>query len=208
MKTPFLLGTLGAVVALGAFSNTNAAPTVRRLTPPSALFSMGDAAPPYISRFLPGQRFDVQATITPDAGQTITAATLAIDGVAIEGSITSAPANASGLPPGSIAVTLRAISVENSGVHTLSITATQSNGDVVTANGNFEVIPLKPTGLAAKNIIIMIGDGMGIAHRTAARIMKNGVALGKANAPLAMDTFPFTGIINTHSLNSIVTDSS
>ena len=208
MKTPFLLGTLGAVVALGAFSNTNAAPTVRRLTPPSALFSMGDAAPPYISRFLPGQRFDVQATITPDAGQTITAATFAIDGVAIEGSITSAPANASGTPAGSMAVTLRAISIENSGVHTLSITATQSNGDVVTANGNFEVIPLKPTGLAAKNIIIMIGDGMGIAHRTAARIMKNGVALGKANAPLAMDTFPFTGIINTHSLNSIVTDSS
>jgi alkaline phosphatase len=208
MKTPFLLGTLSAVVALGAFSNTNAAPTVRRLTPPSALFSMGDAAPPYISRFLPGQRFDVQATITPDAGQTITAATFAIDGVAIEGSITSAPANASGTPAGSVALTLRAISVENSGVHTLSITATQSNGEVVTANGNFEVIPLKPTGLAAKNIIIMIGDGMGIAHRTAARIMKNGVALGKANAPLAMDTFPFTGIINTHSLNSIVTDSS
>ncbi|HUS35509.1 MAG TPA: alkaline phosphatase, partial [Verrucomicrobiae bacterium] len=70
MKTPFLLGTLGAVVALGAFSHTQAAPTVRRLTPPSRLFSSGNATPPYISRFLPGQRFDLQATVTPDAGQT------------------------------------------------------------------------------------------------------------------------------------------
>src|SRR5436190_3693658 len=113
MKTPFLLGTLGAVVALSAFSNTNAAPTVRRLTPPSALFSMGDAGRPYISRFLPGQRFDVQATVTPDAGQTITTATFSIDGVAIGGTVTSAPANASGTPAGSIAVTLRAIAVEN-----------------------------------------------------------------------------------------------
>ena len=34
----------------------------------------------------------------------------------------------------------------------------------------------------AKNIIIMIGDGMGIAHRTAARIMLNGVAQGKASS--------------------------
>lgn len=208
MKTPFLLGTLSAFVALSACSNSHGAPTVRRLTPPSALFSMGDAQPPYISRFLPGQRFDVQATITPDAGQTINAATFAIDGTPIDGVITSAAANASGTPAGSVAVTLRAISVESPGVHTLSITATQSDGGIVTTNGNFEVIPLKPTGLAAKHVIIMIGDGMGIAHRTAARIMKNGVALGKANAPLAMDTFPFTAIINTHSLNSIVTDSS
>jgi alkaline phosphatase len=53
----------------------------------------------------------------------------------------------------------------------------------------------------------MIGDGMGIAHRTAARIVANGVSQGKALAPLAMDTFPITGILQTTSLNSIVTDS-
>ena len=38
-----------------------AAPTVLLLTPPSALFSAGDSEPPYISRFLAGQRFDLQA---------------------------------------------------------------------------------------------------------------------------------------------------
>ncbi len=48
---------------------------------------------------------------------------------------------------------------------------------------------------------------MGIAHRTAARIMLKGVSQGKANEPLAMDTFPVTGIVETASLNSIITDS-
>ena len=49
---------------------------------------------------------------------------------------------------------------------------------------------------------------MGIAHRTAARIMAQGAAMGKANGKLAMDQMPHTGILMTHSLNSIVTDSS
>jgi len=38
--------------------------------------------------------------------------------------------------------------------------------------------------------------------------MLTGVSQGKSRGPLAMDTFPFTGIVTTHSLNSIVTDSS
>jgi alkaline phosphatase len=90
----------------------------------------------------------------------------------------------------------------------LTANAVQSDSQTVTASGNFEIQPIWPTQLKAKNIIILIGDGMGIAHRTAARIMLNGVGLGKANAPLAMDAFPFTGTVRTHSLNSIVTDSS
>jgi alkaline phosphatase len=49
---------------------------------------------------------------------------------------------------------------------------------------------------------------MGVAHRTAARIMLHGVALGKANSWLAMDSFPYTALVATHSLNSIITDSS
>ena len=42
------------------------------------------------------------------------------------------------------------------------------------------------------------GDGKGQAK---------GAQQGKANGPLVMDTFPYTGIVMTHSLNSIVTDS-
>lgn len=186
-----------------------AAPTISRLTPPSELFSFGDPNPPYIARFLPGQRFDLQATVRPDAGQTITKIEFLIDGTPVAGSVALAAATVAGLPAGTTVGTLRAHSVGAPGVHLLAARATQSDGAVVLAQGNFEIVSLGAGGgTKARNIIVMIGDGMGIAHRTAARIMANGVSQGKALAPLAMDRFPVTGIVNTASLNSIVTDSS
>ena len=57
-------------------------------------------------------------------------------------------------------------------------------------------------------MIVLIGDGMGTAHRTAARVMLHGVLQGKTRGFLSMDTFPATGMVITHSLNSIITDSS
>ena len=58
-----------------------------------------------------------------------------------------------------------------------------------------------------RNIIIMLGDGMGMAHRTAARLVRYGVTLGDPNGFLTIDALPATGPVSTHSLNSIVTDS-
>jgi alkaline phosphatase len=184
----------------------HATPQVTRLTPPSTLFSAGNSNPPIISRFLPDQRFDIQATIQPDAGQAITHVEFLVDGARVGGTVTLKPAT--GSAAGRTVATLRAYGNTDKGVHALSVTALQNDNQLVTTNGNFEVVPIKPTGLAARQVIILIGDGMGVAHRTAARIMKNGVTLGKANAALSMDTFPFTGVVTTHSLNSIVTDSS
>ena len=60
----------------------------------------------------------------------------------------------------------------------------------------------------ARNVILLLGDGMGAAHRTAARIVSRGVDAGRARAPLAMDRMPVTGLVMTGSLNSIITDSS
>ena len=59
----------------------------------------------------------------------------------------------------------------------------------------------------AKNIILLVGDGMGIAHRTAARIVSRGQTFGKTNGPLAMDTLGVTGLVMTSSLNATITDS-
>lgn len=56
---------MAALALAGFVAVSTAAPTVSRLTPPSELFSFGDPNPPIISRFLPGQRFDLQATIRP-----------------------------------------------------------------------------------------------------------------------------------------------
>ena len=201
---------LAATLLAAAFSAVSAAPIVSRLTPPSDLFSFKDPSPPYISRFLPGQRFDLQATISPDAGQNIAGVKFYVDTSEVVGSITLVRATVAGLPTNTLVATLRAYSNLTPGVHRLTVSATQlPDGQSVIATGNFEVVNLGAAvgNPKAKNIIVMIGDGMGIAHRTAARFVLNGVSQGKALAPLAMDTFPVTGLVQTCSLNSIVTDS-
>jgi alkaline phosphatase len=93
------------------------------------------------------------------------------------------------------------------GIHVFHIEATQNDGQTVKATGNFEIVPWQVGGQKIKNIIIMLGDGMGAAQRTAARIVASGYAQGKSKSPLAMDTFPVSGQIKTSSLNSLVTDS-
>ncbi|NBQ58844.1 MAG: alkaline phosphatase [Opitutaceae bacterium] len=205
LKTHLLsLVALSGLLATSAF----AAPKVSRLTPPSALFTYGDAKPPIIARFLPGQRFDLQATISPDAGALIVGAQFIVDGARLGGSVTLSVADVAGLPANTYIATQRAYSNATPGVHTLSITTTDNKGVSTLATGNFEIVDLgTATGSKVKNIIFMLGDGMGIAHRTAARMVLNGVSQGKALAPLAMDTFPVTGLVQTSSLNSIITDS-
>jgi len=187
-----------------------AAPTVTRLTPPSELFSSGQTAP-VIARFLPGQRFDLQATVRPDdAAKSITSAQFSIDGKPVDAAAALKVCESSclkGVPSNATLATVRAVSVQKPGVHQLRVLATQSDGQTVTATGNFEVVPLIAGGQKIKNIIIMLGDGMGAAQRTAARIVAGGYAQGKVITPLAMDTFPVTGMVKTASLNSVVTDS-
>ena len=201
-------------VALGsAVAAALAAPTVSRLTPPSERFATGvnDPAAPMIARFLPGQKFDLQATIRPDAGTTISTFEFAVDGIAVPvtastSGIVTTGLN-SGLPANTAVVSKRAYSNLTPGIHTLTVTATQSDGQVASASGSFEVVGITAQGRVAKNIIIMLGDGMGAAHRTAARIMAKGYAQGKPKGRLAMDTFPVTGMVMTASLDTIVTDS-
>jgi alkaline phosphatase len=246
MRSVTVSRTLAACVAsvLGLAAVPAGAATVSRLTPPSELFSSGSAAP-VIARFLPGQRFDLQATVQPDAGKTIQSFDFFVDGQAalvpfvIDGQVVfdpratrtstiseTGPADtcidaatgktkgaagcmlAAGLPSNTFVLTQRAYANYKAGVHTFTVVARQNDGTTVQANGNFEIVGINATGgSTAKNIIIMLGDGMGASHRTAARIMAKGYAQGRAKGRLNMDTFPVTGMVMTASLNSIVTDS-
>jgi len=61
---------------------------------------------------------------------------------------------------------------------------------------------LKKIDKKAKNIILLIGDGMGINQVTAYRIAKGG-----PNYISAFDKFPFTGLVKTHAVDTLITDS-
>jgi len=144
MKHPFIhqsMSVLAMCTLVALAPPAQSAPVVSRLTPPSALFSFGDTNPPIISRFLPGQRFDLQATVRPDAGQTIVAADFRVNGVMVPGTVWPAPATVAGQPPGTVVLSLRAYANSAAGVHTLSVNAMQSDGLTVTARGNFEWCP-------------------------------------------------------------------
>jgi alkaline phosphatase len=224
------------VVVTSAFALPAHAATISRLTPPSELFASGNSDP-VIARFLPGQLFDLQATVQPDAGKTIVNFAFYVDGlpvtdrnnpvVAARTSIVgeTGPADTcidesgettghsgcklvAGLPSNTVVISQRAYSKGTPGVHEFKFLGRQNDGSMVTAQGNFEIVGIeRNAGGVAKNIIIFLGDGMGAAHRTAGRIMAKGYAQGKAKGLLTMDTFPYTGMVMTASLNSIVTDS-
>jgi alkaline phosphatase len=198
-----------ALLLLTCVGTAHAAPSVTRLTPPSELFSSGQPDP-VIARFLPGQLFDLQATIKPDAGQKITGTRFFVDGKPLAAPVAlrdCAVGCAKGLAVETAITTVRAVSVQASGRHEFSVEATQADGQKVLAKGNFEVVPFTAAfGPKVKNVVILLGDGMGASQRTAARIV-HGYAQGKAMHPLAMDSFPATALVKTASLNSIVTDS-
>jgi len=64
-----------------------------------------------------------------------------------------------------------------------------------------------PDGRLAKNVILLIGDGMSIAHRTAARMLSKGIRQGRYGGELAMDDMPHMALVSTSGTDSVVTDS-
>ncbi|MEI5664806.1 alkaline phosphatase [Bosea sp. CCNWLW174] len=59
----------------------------------------------------------------------------------------------------------------------------------------------------ARNVILFVGDGMSVAHRTAARILSKGWEQGLYGGELAIDDMPHMALISTSGTDSVVTDS-
>ena len=62
-------------------------------------------------------------------------------------------------------------------------------------------------GSKAKNVILFIGDGMSIGHRTAARVLSKGLVEGRYGGELAIDDMPHMALVSTSGSDAIVTDS-
>ena len=99
------------------------------------------------------------------------------------------------------ALTLRGVSIDQPGQY--AVTAT--DGDQ-TATVTWEVYAAAGPR-RAKNVILMIGDGMAVANVTAARILVGGIEQGKYRHPLAMDGLPQMATVGTSGTDSVVTDS-
>ena len=101
----------------------------------------------------------------------------------------------------------RQVALPKSGRFRLAAVAKGADGRVrASAERSIEVREWRGTG-RAKNVILLIADGMGHASRTAARLALHGLAGGKPAGWLAMDTLPIEGVLATSSLSGVVTDS-
>jgi alkaline phosphatase len=193
----------------------------RLLTPPLAAAVLWGAAtatahanpasvavlPTEGARFLAGQRFDLRIE---GKGVGPYSAKLAIDGEPVE--LTSGEQNTEttdGISAdGYGGFNIRGYTNKAPGVHTIEGWFTDSTG-TASVTSSFEILDAGAYNgeHAIKNIILMLGDGMGTSHRTAARLVRHGSTLGDPNDYLAMDKLGSTGMITTASLNSIITDS-
>ena len=99
------------------------------------------------------------------------------------------------------AVLIRDAHIAKPGTYTVTATA---GDDTKTVTWEVYGTPEQPK---AKNIIFFLGDGLSVAHRTAARIMSKGMTEGKANGRLAMDDLDHMAFIGTSSTGSIATNS-
>jgi alkaline phosphatase len=72
----------------------------------------------------------------------------------------------------------------------------------IPVGGSLEPKKLSRNVKKAKNIIFLIGDGMSISQVSAYRLIQGG-----PNSRIAVDRFPYSGIVLTHAENAIVTDS-
>ena len=161
------------------------------------------------ARFLVGQRFDIRLE---GQGTGPYSAKLWIDGhhaaftSGTQGTTTTDGISAAGWA----GFNLRGAALAQKGWHTLSAELTDATGTTTVSTRVQVIDPFEGANgerRLTKNIVIMLGDGMGVAHRTAARIVRYGVTEGNPNGRLEMEQFPGTGLVSTHSLNSIITDS-
>src|SRR5262249_15153741 len=96
---------------------------------------------------------------------------------------------------------IREAALAKPGRYTVEATAGDRKTSVV-----WEVFDTNGGG-KAKNVILFIGDGMSIAHRTAARMLSKGIVEGRYGGDLAMDDMPHMALVSTSGTDSIVTDS-
>jgi alkaline phosphatase len=211
--TTFLRLCAGVCLALAA-SRSDAATSIRIMPADRGVLAVG-------------QRFDIRVEATSASaepprglrvtvnGRDITARNILDFGPGGERGVGGTGVTSATLPPyqrvgraapNTTNFVVRGFSVDQPG--TLIVAAQTGDGARAEVRLAVEAWSARAGTARARNIILLLGDGMGAAHRTAARIVSRGLRDGKAAGRLAMDTLDVTGMVMTASLNSAITDSS
>ncbi len=190
MKVQFV--AMSVSMLLWTAAPVSAATTVRIMPPDGATLAVG-------------QRFDLRVEATSDSGQRPTGLRVFVNGRDVTSR--SDPRAGEGAPDNSAVFLVRGFGLDSPG----AVIVRARTADGANAESRLRVdawTRARPGVPRARNIIVLLGDGMGLAHRTAARIVSRGVRNGKAGGRLAMDTLDVTGLVMTASLNAVITDSS
>lgn len=155
------------------------------------------------ARFLAGQKLDFRVEVSgalaekSDAG----AYTVLINGKPAaeyfgrEGEKSNANVN-------SAEITWRQVSFNRAGKYDVYVEAGPANRGI-----SYEVVRAQATGKPAKNVVLMIADGMSWPSLTIARLVSRGQTEGKYNDLLEMDRMDSVGYVTTSGYDSIATDS-
>lgn len=182
--------------------------------------------PPNGSTLAVGQRFDIRVEATGDSepphglrvfieGKEITSANLLAPGPNGERGVAGTGAADSGVgsqiragtaPRNTTNFLVRAFTIARPGKHMIEARVGAVRASASIQVGDWNVV--RAGGPSARNVILLMGDGMGLGHRTAARLMSRGLSDGRARDKLAMEKLDVTGVVMTASLNAAITDSS
>ena len=196
-RVDFLLPLIVAALAsaspmAAAGARTTFATELRIMPPDGAVFAVG-------------QRFDLRVEARSGTASRPDGLRVTINGRDLTAK--NDPQAGNGAPADAATLLLRGFSLETAGSFVVrAVTADGASAEVRLSAQSWNTA--RAGVPRARNIIVLLGDGMGIAHRTAARIASRGVRNGKAAGRLAMDTLEVTGMVMTGSLNSVITDSS
>ncbi|NAZ83949.1 alkaline phosphatase [Kineococcus sp. R8] len=106
----------------------------------------------------------------------------------------------------SVEVTYPGLAYPEAGTFTVSAEVSSSRGSAQ-ASVQHEVVVARARGRKARNVIFFLGDGMGQAAITGARILSKGITEGKYDGLLEMDRMEHRAIVTTSGSDSIATDS-
>ncbi|MEZ0163361.1 alkaline phosphatase [Kineococcus sp. LSe6-4] len=157
------------------------------------------------AKFQVGATFDLRVEATGVDPETTKIVVKVSDGNGPAPLLSPAPVRTSSAAD-SVEVTFKNLVYPAAGTYRIAAAVTSSAGSA-SQEVVHEVVLSEAKGKKAKNVIFLLGDGMGQAAITGARILSKGIVEGKYKALLEMDTMDHRGNVTTSGMDSIATDS-